>query len=193
MWCSARIRAGCVRFHGRKSFDSSRDAAVEKLIQDGRGWISHCSSQISEHPCKPSACADPAETGESKGRAQLPAVLRELHLPMSPMWCSPAKRRGPGMHGEPPGNAQLRSCPPTCKTQTQKPGQTSQWTFLPTDIRPHGYSRRQSLQQVLSSQSYAGSWGVSDRASLPSQHLSSGFFPSVHAPEHSVDEGESEP
>lgn len=109
---------------------------MEKLIQDGCGWISHCSSQISVHPCKPSACADPAETGESKGRAQLPAVLQELHLPMSPMWCSPAERRGPGMHGEPPGNAQLRGCPPTCKTQTQKPGQTSQWTFLPTDIPP---------------------------------------------------------
>lgn len=121
--------------------------------------------------------------------AQLPAVLRELHLPMAPMWCSPG---APGA-GHAQGNAQLRSCPPTCKTQTQKPGQTSPWTFLPMDIPPHGYSGRQSLQQLLSSQSNASSRRISGWAWLPSQHHSSGFFPSVHAPEHLVDEGESEP
>lgn len=80
---------------------------------------------------------------------------------MSPTWCSPVERRRPGMHRETPGNAQLRSCPPTCKTQIQKPGQTSQWIFLPMDIPPRAYSRRQSLQQVLSSQSNTGSWGAS--------------------------------
>lgn len=145
-------------------------------------------------PANPAPVLTQQKQESPRARAQLPAVLRELHLPMAPMWCSPAERRRPGMHRETPGNAQLRSCPPTCKTQTQKPGQTSQWTFLPMDnsspwiIPLRGYSRRQSLQQILSSQSNTGS-----QASLLSQHHSSEFCPSVHAPEHLVDEGESEP
>lgn len=85
-------------------------------------------------PANPAPVLTQQKQESPRARAQLPAVLRELHLPMAPMWCSPAERRRPGMHRETPGNAQLRSCPPTCKTQTQKPGQTSQWTFLPVDI-----------------------------------------------------------
>lgn len=38
-------------------------------------------------------------------------------------------RGAPGA-GHARGNAQLRGCPPTCKTQTPKPGQTSQWTWI---------------------------------------------------------------
>lgn len=112
-------------------------------------------------PANPAPVLTQQKQESPRARAQLPAVLRELHLPMAPTWCSPAERRRPGMHRETPGNAQLRSCPPTCKTQTQKPGQTSQWTFLPVDIPPRGYSRRQSVQQILSSQSNTGGWGVS--------------------------------
>lgn len=74
--------------------------------------------------------------------AEPPAALPELHLPLSPPRCSSAERRG---------NAQLRSCPATCRTQTQKPGNASQWTFTPVDIPPHGSSGRRSLQRVLSS------------------------------------------
>lgn len=109
-------------------------------------------------PANPAPVLTQQKQESPKARAQLAAVLRELHLPMSPTRCSPAERPRPGTHREPPGNAQLRSCPPTCKTQTQKPGQTSQWTFLLMVIPPRGCSRRQSLQQVLSSQSNTGSW-----------------------------------
>lgn len=128
--------------------------------------------------------------------AELPAVLRELHLPMSPVWCSPAERRArTGKRRETPSSGAAHQHAKHKPKNQARPcnGRSSPWTFLPVDIPPHGSSGRQSLQQVLSSQSSAGGWGISGWALLLSQHHNSGFLPSVHAPEHLVDEGASEP
>lgn len=139
---------------------------------------SHSAPRRFPCPCKPSACADPAETGESVGRSSAPscapgapAVLRELHLPMSPMWCSPAERRGPGMHRETPssGAAHQHAKHKRKNQATPRNGHSFPWIFWKAE-------------------SAAG-------PQLPKQDLShsSGFFPSVHAPEHFVDEAASEP
>lgn len=124
-------------------------------------------------PCVP---AHPAPVLTQQGQeapwagSQLPAVLRELHLPLSPRRCSPG---APGA-GPAQGNAQHWSCPPNMQNTNPKTRPD-----LATDAPPRGYSGRQSLQQLLSSQSRAGSWRISGRASLPSQHHSSGFFPQL--------------
>lgn len=63
---------------------------------------------------------------------------------------------------------------------------------LAMDAPPHGYSGRQSLQQLLSSQRC---WQLEDLwlsiTPIPAPQLR--VLPSAHAPEHLVDEGESEP
>lgn len=94
------------------------------------GWLwldLICSSQISVCPCTGSACADPAETGESVGRSSARSCAPGA--PSADVTDLVQPRGAPGA-GHARGNAQLRSCPPTCKTQTQKPGQTSQWTWI---------------------------------------------------------------
>lgn len=183
MQCSAGIRAGCVRLHGKKKLQQQYGCSSRMVVAGSPS----APRRFLSVPANPAPVLTQQKQESPRAGAQLPAVLRELHLPMSPMWCSPG---APGA-GHARGNAQLRSCPPTCKTQTQKPDLAMD--VPPMDVPPHGYSGRQSLQQLLSSQSNASSRRISGWASLPSQHHSSGFFPSVHAPEHLVDEGESEP
>lgn len=107
-------------------------------------------------PCKPSACADPAETGESKGQSSAPSCA-----PGAPSadGTDVVQPRGAPEAGHAQGNAGKRPAPelPTNMQNTNPKTRPD----LAMDIPPRGYSRRQSLQQILSSQTNTGSWGVS--------------------------------
>lgn len=122
-------------------------------------------------PANPAPVLTPQKQESPWAGAHLAAVLRELHLPMSPMWCSPAERRGPGMHRETPssGAAHQHAKHKRKNQATPRNGHSSPWIFWKAE-------------------SAAG-------PQLPKQDLShsSGFFPSVHAPEHLADEAASEP
>lgn len=65
------------------------------------------------------------------GRAQLPAVLRELHLPMAAMCCSPAERRGQGMHRETPSSGAAHQ---HAKHKPKNQARPRNGHFLPMDI-----------------------------------------------------------